>query len=289
MYGDTKDPNFSHTEGTSDDSLDCLFFYRDGRLSGLALTLYCPSQEVEGEQYLSADFWYDTRVRLRERFGSDLFVLPLTGGSGDQSPHVQVARPASDRMLQDPKREYRQEIARRIVQAVEEVHETAARGKTSTVTFGHRREDVQLPVWKVSPERYEQAQKDVEAGQGKLDQLSAPEYINWRVQSTMVARYQLQDRESYFGTELHAVRFNDLALITNPFELYTDYALRIKARSPAIQTAVVQLTSDCHAYLPTERAVAGGGYSARIDDGVIGPEGGRKLVEDSVRLLKSLW
>ena len=289
MYGDTKDPNFSHTEGTSDDSLDCMFFYRQGNLAGIAITLYCPSQEVEGEKTVSADFWYDAREQLTEKFGDDLFVLPLTGGSGDQSPHIQVARPADDRMLAEPKRAYRQEIARRIVKAVDDVTEQAARNKSDRVAMGHRREDVDLPVWKVPAERFAEAQKAVEAGKDKLDQLTAPEYINWRVQSTMIARYELQDRQPNCSTEIHAVRLNDLALISNPFELYTDYSLRIKARSPAVQTSVVQLTSDCHAYLPTERAVAGGGYSARIDDGVIGPEGGRRLVEESVRMLKSLW
>ena len=85
------------------------------------------------------------------------------------------------------------------------------------------------------------------------------------------------------------MRLNDLALATNPFELFTDYGLRIKARSPANQTSIVQLTSDCGAYLPTERAVKGGGYSARIDDGVVGPEGGRVLVEKTSRLLLEMW
>lgn len=289
MYGDTKDPNFSHTEGTTDDSLDCMFFYRSGKLQGIAITVYCPSQEVESEKYLSADFWSDARTQLRERFSNDLFVLPLTGGSGDQSPHIQVGRAADDRMLADPKREYRQEIARRIVNAVADVSEVAARKQTATIALGHKQESVNLPVWKVPEERYAQAQAAVAAGQDKLDKLTPQEYINWRVQSTMVARYELQNREPYCPTEIHAVRVNDMALVTNPFELYTDYAMRIKARSPAVQTSVVQLTADCHAYLPTERAVAGGGYSARIDDGVIGPEGGRQLVEESVRMLKTLW
>ena len=35
----------------------------------------------------------------------------------------------------------------------------------------------------------------------------------------------------------------DLGIVTNPFELFLDYALRIKARSPAPQTAVVQLAA----------------------------------------------
>ena len=78
-------------------------------------------------------------------------------------------------------------------------------------------------------------------------------------------------------------------MTTNPFELYTDYGLRIKARSPATQTVVVQLTSDCVAYLPTERAVAGGGYSARIVDCVVGPEGGKVLVNETVKVLNQMW
>ena len=289
MYGNTKDPNFSHTEGTSDDSVDAMFFWRNEQIVGMAITLYCPSQEVEGEKHLSADFWFNTRVQLRDKFSQNLFVLPLTGASGDQSPHIQVARPADDRMLAQRKVAYRDEIARRIVQAVSDVTGLARATKSDLVPLGHQVEDIALPVWKVPPERFQQATAAVAVGQDKLDSLSGPEYINWRVQSTMVARYEYQKQEPTFRAEVHAVRLGDLALITNPFELFTDYSLRIKARSPAIHTSVVQLTSDCAAYLPTERAVAGGGYSARIDDGIVGSEGGRVLVNESVRLLSLMW
>ncbi len=69
---------------------------------------------------------------------------------------------------------------------------------------------------------------------------------------------------------------------------YTDYGVRIKARSPAVQTLVVQITSGRAAYLPTRRAVAGG-YSARIVDGVVGPEGGDVLVHETVKRLEATW
>ena len=105
----------------------------------------------------------------------------------------------------------------------------------------------------------------------------------------MLARHKLQETEPYYRAEVHALRLNDLAMATNPFELFVDYSNRMKSRSPAIQTSIIQLTADCAAYLPTERAVQGGGYSARIDDGVIGPEGGRILVEETTRLLKTIW
>ena len=289
MYGDTRDPNFSHLEGTSDDSVDLLCFWRNDQIVGMAITVYCPSQEVEGETYLSADFWSDAREQLRTRFSKDLFVLPLTGASGDQSPHVQIDKASSNSMLLKQKLQYRQEIARRLVRSVEDVIEVAKQNKKSELSFAHRVEVIPLPVWKVSDERFAESTKIFEAGKNQVNELSSPDYINWRVSRTMVNRYRLQSTEPDYGIEVHTLRLDDLAYCTNPFELYTDYGLRIKSRSPAIQTSVVQLTADCAAYLPTERAVQGGGYSGRIDDGIIGPPGGRKLVDESVRMLKLLW
>jgi hypothetical protein len=289
MYGDTSDPLFSHTEGTSDDSVDVMFFWEADKLTGLAVTLYCPSQSVEGERYLSADFWDDTRKLLRAKYSDDLFILPLTGASGDQSPHVQVGRPAETNMLQHQQLVYRQEIARRIARAVDDVMDVARATRTQYPRFSHQVALVDLPVWQVPESRFLESRANVQRGQNQTNELTAPEYIRWRVDRTMVARYALQSAEPSYRCEVHAVRLGDFALITNPFELFGDYATRIKARSPAVHTSVIQLTADCAGYLPTERAVQGGGYSARIDDGVVGPEGGRKLVDESANILKQLW
>ena len=290
MYGNTNDAEFSHIEGVSDHSLDVLFFWRDEKkLEGVAVTVYCPAQEVEGEEYLSADFWYDTRQLLREKYDADLQVLALTGASGDQSPHLLWNKAAEKTMRERQGLSSRQEIARRIVGAVDAVYETARDNIRTELDLQHRVKVVPLPVRRVSDQRYAQAQTDYEAGQDKTDELESQEYINWRVSRTLMARYAYQEKDPFYKAELHFVRLGDLAVTTNPFELYTDYGLRIKARSPATQTVVVQLTSDCVAYLPTERAVAGGGYSARIVDGVVGPEGGKVLVNETVEVLNQMW
>lgn len=289
MYGDTRDPLFSHTEGTSDDSVDILFLWRGEQLVGLVVTLYCPSQEVEGEAYLSADFWHDTRSLLREQYALDLFVLPLTGASGDQSPHVQVGRTAETMMHERRRIAYRQEIARRIVHAVDDAIDVSRAERTPDLQFDHEVQIVELPVWQVPEARFVEATTIVKQGENRINELTAPEYIRWRVERTMLARFALQQREPVYRTEIHAVRIGDVGFVTNPFELFTDYAMRIKARSPAKHTSVVQLTADCAGYLPTERAIQGGGYSARIDDGVVGPEGGRKYVDEAVQLLSRMW
>lgn len=290
MYGSTNDPDFSHIEGVSDDSVDVLFFWRNNeRPEGMIINVYCPAQEVEGESYLSADFWNDARARLREKYHADLFVLPWVGASGDQSPHLLWNKQAEAAMRQQRNVSTREEIARRIVRAVDDVYDVARNSVRTELPFQHRVEGVQLPVWQVSDERYAEARAAYEAGKDKTEELASPDYINWRVSRTMTARHAYQEQDPFFRTELHVLRLGDLAVATNPFELYVDYGLQIKARSPAMQTCVVQLTADCAAYLPTERAVQGGGYSARIDDGVVGPEGGKVLVERTTAILQQMW
>lgn len=290
LYGDTNDPSFSHLEGVSDDSVDVVMFWRNSEQpEGLLVNVYCPAQEVEGESCLSADFWNDARARLREKYGSALFVLPLVGAGGDQSPHLLWNKPAEAAMRERRNLSSREEIARRIGRAVDDVDGVARTSIRTELPFRHRMERVPLPVWQVSDERYAQAVAAFEAGQDKTETLPSPDYINWRVSRTMIARYAYQKQEPCFRAELHVLRLGDLAVATNPFELFVDYGLQIKARSPAVQTAVVQLTADCAAYLATERAVRGGGYSARIDDGVVGPEGGRVFVEQTTKILQELW
>ena len=85
--------------------------------------------------------------------------------------------------------------------------------------------------------------------------------------------------------EIHAIRIGTAVIVTNPFELYIDYAWRIKARSPAEQTVVVQLAAGSGEYLPTERAVRGMHYSAHPAVATAGPEAGSQFVEASLDLI----
>ena len=88
--------------------------------------------------------------------------------------------------------------------------------------------------------------------------------------------------------ELHVLRIGDIAICTNSFELFTDYGIRMKARSKAIQTFVVQLVGP-GTYLPTEKAIRGGHYSAVVHSSLVGPEGGNVLVDHTVNAINSLW
>lgn len=78
-----------------------------------------------------------------------------------------------------------------------------------------------------------------------------------------------------------------MAIVTNDFELFTDFGIQMEARGPALQTFVIQLAGP-KTYLPTSCAVLGGGYSAIIQSNRVGPEGGWELVERTLEVLNSL-
>jgi hypothetical protein len=100
-------------------------------------------------------------------------------------------------------------------------------------------------------------------------------------------RYELQKRQPKMPVEVHILRIGDMVIATNPFEYYLDYGMRIKARSAAIQTFIVQLTGS-GSYIPTSRSVAGGAYGAVPASTLIGPEGGQELVEKTLELIDEI-
>jgi len=292
MYGATDRPNFDTFESTFDPGVELLFTWdNEKKLTGVVVNVACPSQEVESAHYVSADFWHDARVEVRKRHGQALFVLPLTGAGGDQSPHL-LFRKQAEATLRRRKGNLtpRQEIGRRIAAAVGAGLELAKGDIRTEVPFIHKMQLIPLPVRKVTKREYESAKKGCEDLEAKgLEKLDSPNYIWWRIKRNIVARYEIQEKEPLYRTEVHTMRLGDIAVATNPFELYIDYGLRMKARSPAEQTFVVQTACDALAYLPTERGVAGGHYSAGIMSNIIGPKGGRLLVERTVESLKAMW
>ena len=244
MYGNTNREDFDCLEGYEDHGLEMLFFWdRGGRLTGMVLNVACPSQETEGWDRVSADFWHDVRAEIAKRHSPEVYVLPQCGAAGDQSPHLLYRKQAEEEMLKRKGITRRQEIARRIVDAVDEALPLAEKNIDREPVFRHTVDEINLPV--------------KEKG---------------------AAAYRM---------ELHVVRLGEVAVATNPFELYLDYALRMKARSRARLTMTVQLSCQDGGYLPTSKAVAGKGYSAV--DYEVGPEGGQVLVNETVKRINAMW
>jgi hypothetical protein len=293
MYGKTNVPEFRSLEGWEDHAVDVLLFYGADRktLVATAVAVPCPSQTAEHLYEVSADFWHPVREELRKKHGPDLVVLGLCAPAGDQVPRSMLRNAAEERMLKLRRLSRLQELARRIVNAFEETWEVAQTDIRADVPFGHRVERFEVPGRKLTETEYAEAKKGYAEYSGKpANDPNVYGRLRWFERT--LDRYEAQQKADPKGTiEMHVLRIGDVALATNPFELFVDYAMRIQGRSPAGQTVLVQLASPVgtNGYLPSERAVAGGGYSAVPQSSQIGPEGGQVLVERTLSAIRSLF
>lgn len=286
MYGTTSKSNFRGIEGYEDHGVEVLCFWDDkDQLFATAINIACPSQEVEGRSAVNADFWHQVRELLKQKYGENLLVLGWTGAAGDQSPHLMYRKAAEQRMRKLRGMDRLDDIARRIVNAWEEAYAGAKQDPHRDVTLVHKVETINLPERIVTD-------READEIRGKIAGLSKDPTKHRRVlwhQSALDRheRQQAGDIEKY-PMELHAIRLGDVAITTNSFELFTDFGIQIKSRSPALQTFIVQLAGP-GTYLPSARAESGGGYSAIVESNLVGPEGGQVLTDHTIEVLNSLW
>lgn len=294
MYGPTNGPEFRGLEGYEDHDIGTMFFWTDGDSPLAAIVnVSCPSQEVESGCAVNADYWHPVRVALQERYGKGLCVVGLCGAAGDQSPHLMYRKVAEERMRKLRGLDRLNEIARRITAAVDDAWAAVRDDRHTDVPLVHKAETVALPMRLVTEAEYAEAKAGVDAAVAKIEKdPKAADSENRRMKwyQATVDRFERQktDPSPMLETEIHVVRIGDAVLCTNQFELFTDFGIRIKGRSKAEQTFVVQLAGP-GTYLPTARAVKGGHYSAIVHSSHVGPEGGQVLVDRTVELIDSMW
>jgi hypothetical protein len=294
MYGNMNAANLQGLEGPEDHDIGSLFVWDGvGKLIAVAVNVACPAQEVESRVAVNADFWHPVRESLQAQHGEQLCVLAWTGAAGDLSPHVRYRQAAEDRMRTLRGLSRLDEIARRIVPAVNDTYDVVKRERHGNIALVHKVETLNLPMRRVTQKEYHEAKAEVAkaAAQMAKDPKAADQVfrrMKWYEETVNRFERQQVEPKPMHATELHVLRIGDVAVCTNPFELYTEYGIRIKARSSAVQTFVIQLTGG-GSYLATARAEQGGGYSAVVHSCLVGPEGGQMLVDRTVALINSLW
>lgn len=301
MYGPVNTPEFRGIEGYEDHAIQVLCFY-DGqqRLKAAALSLATTAQAAGGSK-VSADFWHDARRLIQERHGADVCVLGFCAAAGDQTPRPQVGQKSEQRMCELRGLTYSQEIGRRVAGAFDDVAGVIARDIRADVPLIHHVKQVELPARIITEAEYAVARKVCAEVDGRKQRLKTDAWTR-HFYGLVVERYLAQQKGDWkmYPMEMHVLRLGDVAIATNPFELFVDYGVQMQARSPAVQTFLIQLatSSPRHAYyVPTPRAVAGGNltdkpfnnYSATATHNLIGPEGAQALVERTLAEINELW
>jgi len=306
MYGDCARKDFVRFEAGADTAVEILYTWNEqGEITGVACNVPCPSQVYELHCFLTADYWGPTRSAIREKLGKNVYVLPLCGAAGDLAPvdlvHISKTNGKALREWGGQTKEvFRdfdmtllcQNIGDRISEAVVRGYRTAKNYIDYTPDFAHTLMDMTLPIRQVSQEEYDEAVAQVE----KIHETFTPEkpmemkdLVAAFEPQGVILRYRQQVREPNYSFRCHILRLGNIAIATNPFELYYEFAQRIKARAEAEQVFIVQLSNGLGGYLPTKAAVEGGSYSSKAASTVCGPEGGDELVEKTLAELEKLW
>ena len=195
-----------------------------------------------------------------------------------------------------------EDIAERIAAAFDEVLEWAGKDKLRAPEFKHEVRNVLLDR-RFFPDDICQAEKaNYEALMKKEFVHTGNKWADLRENSilfsarnrcrTVMDTHDLEQRDPKLKTSIHAVRIGDASFVSNRFELFIDYMHRIQARSPFVQTFIVQLVADRGpeggSYLATERAIANKGYSASPYCNRVSPSGGQQLVENTLDMLETM-
>jgi hypothetical protein len=315
MYGNCERSDFIGLEGPEDNSVKLVFCWDlNKKLTGIIMNVACPAQVTEAKYFVSADYWGELRKQIEKKYPG-IYILPQIGASGDISPR-------------DLPREYKlnksdmwdtlgtAKIGKKLLNVIDRAFPRAKDKIETKTVIKHITEKIEIPTRLYSYEEYQKAKKTIKGiikgtntvelvWDNFLQEIKENEKIKehgpwdnklsdygiYKKQEALVKQYEDQDKRRSYPVELHVIRIGDIAICTNPFELFAEYGLRIEGRSKAKLTFVVQLSAGDYAgYLPTQRAIEGSsykGYSALVNS--VGPEGGQALVDRTVNIIESIW
>lgn len=305
MYGDCSKDSFIGFEGPTDHTVALMFtFDPDRNLTGVVVNVPCPSQVHELHSYISADYWTEARSHIRKELGN-IPILALCGAAGDQNPLdlVRLSKTNKETLIRwnaqagevfrnlDMERECR-DIGLRIASAVTRGFEKAKQVIHYNPIFKHSLLNLCLPIRRVSEQEYKEALLRIEQGKKGFSpdsRMTSSDMVKLFEPMGVALRWERQSREPEYGITCHVIRIADCSIATNPFELFTEYGLQIKAKSKSPMTMIIQLCDDALTYLPTHVAIAGGSYSSKPASTLMGPDQGEVLTKETLAMISRMF
>jgi hypothetical protein len=279
MHGDASRTDFAGLEGP-DDPQHLAMFAADLKGNLLSILYHNTTHPTifYADGVFSSDFPGEVRKTFREQFRDNLPVLFLNGAQGDIS---------MENML-DKKAESDEEKMARITELV--VRETMRLYESITYEtnpkLAHEYHDLKVKV------RLPDTGTLVKS-QAILKRIDEGEPIRGMEMIMAFGSVHLQETfgENPFDIlPVHALRIGGLAMVTQPCELFSQFGLDIKRRSPGESTIVVGMTDGYNGYCPTIYGLLGGGYSGSpISWTRLEPEAGYKIVDTAAILLNKIW
>ena len=280
MHGDTTRPDFTGLEGPDDPSQVAIFAQdADGKMLAVLHNNTSHPTCFYGADFYSADFPGAARQCLRDALGP-IPVLFFNGAFGDIALESQLA----DRSYREEREQKMMRAAHLLAgETLRLLHEATWCDEPA---LGHAYDDLEIPVRLPAAERLDWARS-------VLARVDAGEDV--KAWDTLFAHGAtlLQNEFGERGADtvaVHGVRIGDVGIATQPCELFCQFGLDIKRRSPAPITAVFGIADGYGGYCPTAAGPLGGGYSGEaIHWCRLAADGGYRITDAAARLLHELW
>lgn len=283
MHGNVNKPGFTGIEGPRDSTHSILFVEdEDGNILGLIHSNSGHPVNFYSRNFYSADYPGLARKLLRDALG-DIPVLYFNGGIGDNTP-INLLKPTPG--LRNPERNYRRQA---YILAGETLRLISLAERHDSPVFKHVHEDMELPVR--LPDENQVERDRIRVAEARAN---PAEKAGDRLQLAMAyGRMRLMEEFKDNPVDvapIHALRIGGCAIATNPCELYGQFMIDLRRRSPAEVTLFADLTDAHCGYCPTMGAAMTGGYSGEaILWTRLGFEAGYRIVDTAAKLLHSLW
>ena len=271
MHGSADRAGFIGTEGTRDPTLSVLFFRNsEDKITGVVTNFGTHPNCVENGLFYSADLPGEVRRLLKAMLGRDMGFVYLTGAAGNVSPIIHEPG-VTDQPWMGEEGLGRAglymagEIGKVIAQAIEPVD-------SPDLTVRHSA--LQIPM-RPYPKKGERCYPDFWTDESRA------------YYEGMEADWPRKMREeSPVEVRINVIRIGDTAICTNPAELFSDFALRMREVSPARVTLISQLTDGYVGYVPTPEAFTRGGYETwPSGTSKLVPEAGDAIADETIALL----
>ncbi len=284
MYHGPWCDDFVGIEGPRDGEVGVIFASSgEGEIKAVLCSFASHPNCLQHGNFYSADLPGEVRKVLRGVLGEHVGVIYMTGAAGDTAPTPMDAQTPEQRRAWSNEVGAKRsgwylggEMLKVIGEQIDQPMTKPEAEAEDEVTLELVREDLSVSMRPWDP-WFDVNEEHPNPDKRGMDWFFHDSYAKWEAQVR---------EESPVTVPVTVLRIGDTAICTNPSELFCQFGLAIKQRSPARVTLISELAEGYVGYVPTPQAIRHGGYSAAWAKHTnLQADAGWQIVEASERLL----
>ena len=223
----------------------------DGRMIAVLINYTCHPAILAGDNFLISEDYPGYTMRLVEKETNALCFF--TNGATGNINHINIFNPHQKRGFYEAER-LGTILGKKVLSII------SAAKITPVEELKIVREEIKLPLRKIPRFEIEKARKLVEGK--KIKKISLVDGLSEEVYAEQILALSKTSKKS-LSSEIQAISLGDIALVSIPGELFVEYGLEIKRKSPFPHTFIIGYANDYVGYIPTLKAFQEGGYEVR--------------------------